>query len=793
VPLADAVGEWRESQRHHAKPGFKIVGHSVPRTDGRAKVTGEAMYAGDVRLPLMTYAKVLRSPLAHAKIRSIYTELARDLDGVIDIVVGSDLLGLASPRYGHAIRDHWILAVDKVRFVGEPVAAVIAETEPIAQQALDLIEVDYDELDPVLTAEEALASGAPFVHEERYEVGASPGHVNLDAVREPSNLLSHDTVRWGEIDDVLAKASVVVEGDYYYPMAFAYPLEPYVAVADFRKDGLTVHSCGQHTYMVRRDLADVFGLPLSRVRVITPFVGGGFGSKSYTKVEPLAAVCSWRVGRPVRLELTVEETVLTTRSDDARIWLRTAADAEGRLLARQGRVVLNSGAYAENGMLVSAKTASRLIGPYLFEAVDIESRSAYTNTAPASSYRGFGGFHATLASEIQMDELAQKLGLDPVELRLRNLVKPGTVFFPGKRPLTADARADLRLVADALEWDRPRPAGQGVGTAINAVDAGAAPVGRSEIRLHGDGSLTVLSGSAELGQGSRTVLAQIAAEEFGLSLDQVRISQSDTAVTPFARTTGADRTTTMEGTTVVLACDDAKAQLKEMAEDIWEAPPELITLEKTGARLEDGRFLTWSEIIRRYFRQADMEILGRGHIRPVEDWGVLPPFWELPLAGVEVEADVETGEWWLTRLVTLGDVGLAINPAMAEGQDLGSAVMGLGVALREELIYEGQQLLNGSILDYRVPGFEDLPDRVRSILVENQDGIGPYGAKGHGDGSLSSMSAAVANALHGALGVWLHQPPFTPERVWRAVQRRASQPMASDRGANAGGGTRDPR
>jgi CO/xanthine dehydrogenase Mo-binding subunit/CO/xanthine dehydrogenase FAD-binding subunit len=769
--LRGLVAGWRAAQHHEPKPGFRVVGHSVARTDGPAKVTGQATYTGDVRLPGMAHAKVLRSPVAHATIRSIDTTAARAASGVLDVLVGSDLLPLPSPRYGHAIRDHWILAVDKVRYAGEPVAAVIAESEPAAQHALELIDVEYDELPPVMTAEEALGPEAPLIHEAGYEVGRSPGHVNLATVERRSNLLSDDVVRWGAIDDAFERAAVVVEGEYYYPMSFAYPLEPYVALADFGDEELTVYSCGQHTYMVRRDLADVFDLPLSRVRVITPFVGGGFGSKSYTKVEPLAAVCSWRVRRPVRLELTVEETILTTRADDARIWLRTAADADGRLIARQARCLLNSGAYAENSMLVSAKTAARLVGPYALDAVDIVSQAAYTTTAPASSYRGFGGFHATLASEIQLDQIAERLELDPLELRLRNLVKPGTVFYPGKRPMTADPGADLRLVADALGWSRRREPGAGIGAAINAIDAGAAPVGRSEVRIHGDGSVTVLSGSAELGQGSRTVLAQIAAEEFGLELHQVRVAQSDTAVTPFARTTGADRTTTMEGTTVLLACRDAKDQLLEMAQDVWEAPPEVLQVETPGIRLPSkDEFMGWGDIIGRYFRQADMEITGRGHIRPVGDWGLLPPFWELPLVGVEVETDAETGDWRVSQLVTLGDVGLAINPAMAEGQDLGSAVMGLGVAMREELVYEGQQLLNGSVLGYRVPGFTDVPDLVQGILVEGQDGIGPYGAKGHGDGSLSSVSAAVANALHDALGVWLHQPPFTPERVWRAMR-----------------------
>ena len=337
-PLAETVADWRTSSHHEPKPGFRIVGHSVPRTDGRAKVTGQAVYTGDVSLPGMAHAKVLRSPVAHARIVRIDVEAAKALPGVVDVVVGDDLLGLANTTYGHAVRDHSILAIGKVRYVGDPVAAVVAESEPIAQVALDLIEVEYDEIEPVMTAEAALAPGAPLVHDQRYSVGKSPGHVNLGSLEEPSNLLAHDRVAWGDIDAAFAAAALVVEGEFYYPMAFAYPLESYVAVADYTEGLLTVHSCGQHTFMVRRDLADIFGLPLSNIRVVTPFVGGGFGSKSYTKIEPIAAVLSWRVGRPVRLELTVEETVLTTRSDDARIRLRTAVDAEGRLIARHARL-----------------------------------------------------------------------------------------------------------------------------------------------------------------------------------------------------------------------------------------------------------------------------------------------------------------------------------------------------------------------------------------------------------------------------------------------------------------------
>jgi CO/xanthine dehydrogenase Mo-binding subunit len=719
----------------------------------------------------MAHATVLRSPVAHARLLSIDTARARSAPGVIDVLVASDLLTLPRHLFGHAIRDHAILAMDKVTHVGEPIVAVIAEDEPSAQRAVELIDVAYDELEPVMTAEEALRPGAPLIHEEPHEFGHAPGHVNLDGRRFGTNQLTDDVVAWGDIDAAFARATTVIEGEYYYPMAFTYPMESYASIADFRGDEVTVHTNGQHAYTTRRDVADIFGLPLSRVRVITPFVGGGFGSKSYSKVEPLAAVCSWRVRRPVKVELSVEETVVTTRALDARVWLRTGVDADGRLVARQARVLMNSGAFAQNSMLVSAKTSTRLVGPYQWEAVDLRVRAAYTNTAPASSYRGFGGAHASMAAEVQLDEIAEEIGLDPVEFRLRNLVERGHVFFPGKRPLHADVKGNLRLVAGGLDWARPEPSGSGKGVASIVMDSGAVPVGRSEIRIHGDGSVTVLTGAAELGQGSRTVLAMVAAEEFGLPIDRVRIQQSDSGVTPYARTTGADRTTIMEGTTILLACRDAKAQLREMAAELVDASADDLEIERTGIRAGD-QLLGWGDIIGRYFRAPDMEVSGRGHIRPVGDWGLIPPSWENPVVGARVGTDAETGEWWVTSLFDVADIGLAINPVLAEGMDIGSMMQSLGVALREQLVYDGQQLANGSVLSYRVPEFGDLPDEVHTFVVENEDGMGPYGAKAHGDGSMSVVAPAVSNALHDALGVRMRRAPFTPERVWRALREQ---------------------
>jgi CO/xanthine dehydrogenase Mo-binding subunit len=654
------------------------------------------------------------------------------------------------------------------------VAAVIAEDERSAQLALEDIVVDYEELAPVLTCEEALAENAPRVHEQRYGAGVSPGHVQVDTSGPVTNICQENHVRWGDIDGVFARAATIVESDYVYPMTYAYPMEPYVAIADFSGEGLTIHTCAQHPYIVRHDVADIFDLPLNRVRLISLFIGGGYGAKSYTKIEPLAAVCAWKAGRPVRLQLTIEESILTTRADDAHIHIRTAADATGKLLARQATIYLNTGAYAENSPLVSSKAAIRILGPYVYEAVDITSYAVYTNTCPASSYRGFGISQVGLAAEGQMDELASRLGKDPLQFRLDNLADAGQRFFPKRRPLTADVKGDLKKVAEALGWGQPLPPNRGRGLGILVTDAGAQPVGRSEVRVHGDGSLTVLSGSAEMGQGSRTVLAQIAAEEFGTTLDRVRVIQSDTAIAPFARSTGADRTTTLEGRTVMGACQDAKQQIREMAADIWEASPEDVQLDSTGV-MSEGRRMSWGEVIGKYFELADMEVTGRGHIRQAGEFAELPPWWEPCMAGVEIEVDPNTGKLTVCKLVTLADIGLAINPSTSEGQDLGSATMGIGVALGEELVYEGQQLANGSLLEYRVPRFSDMPRDITSLLVENRDGIGPYGAKGIGDGPTSVMCAAISNALYQATGVRLYEAPFTPERVWRAIRQNGDQ------------------
>jgi CO/xanthine dehydrogenase Mo-binding subunit len=750
---------------------FEVVNRSVPRRDGVAKVTGAAVFTSDLTLPRMAYARVVRSPVAHALITSVDASAALGRPGVLGVLTGEDLAGLASAYYGHAVPDHPVLAIGKVRYIGEAVAAVIATDERVAQLAMDDVTVEYEELDAVITTEEALAPGAPVLHEQTFTAGAFRGFEDEISAGKGSNILEEAHIGWGDVEEGFARAAAVLEGEYQYPMAYAYAMEPYVAIGDVTDQGVTVYSSAQHPFMVRHDIAHVFGLPLGKVRIVVPYVGGGYGSKSYTKVEPLAAACSWHVRRPVKLQLGVEESILTTRGDDARVRVRTAVDAEGRLIARQATIYLNSGAYAENSPLVCKKAANRIVGPYAIPNVKVDCYAVYTNTCPASSFRGFGASLVTFGAESQIDELAERLGEDPLAFRMRNVAREGERFFPRLRALDADLGKDLAKLGAALEWDAAPTPGRGKGLGISASDAGAHPVTTAAVKLHGDGSVTVLTGSTELGQGSHTVLAQIAAEEFGVPFDSVQVQASDTGVTPFERSTGASRTTTLMGRAVMEACRDAISQLCAIAADELGVSRTEIETERGGLRAGD-RAMTWADLLTAYFGLPDCEILGRAYLRKAGDLAELPPFWELGCSGVEIAVDEETGAIELVRLATVGDVGLAINPAMAEGQDLGAAVMGLGTGLFEELVYDGQQLATPSLIEYRVPRFTDVPRDVRLMLTQDRNGVGPYGAKGGGEGSLNPMTAAIANALYRACGVRVRQAPLTPERVWLALEAR---------------------
>jgi CO/xanthine dehydrogenase Mo-binding subunit len=744
------------------------IGEAVPRRDGIDKVTGAGRFTVDLGMPGLAHARLLRSPYPHARIRSIDTAAARRHPGVVTVVTADDLPDVHL-EYGHAVADHPMIATGKVRFAGEPVVAVVAEDPVTAEEALRLISVDYEPLPFTTSAQASLADDAPVIHEQPGEQRAHRGF-SEDIERTHPNVCSHSKQAWGDIDDAFARADLVLDGEYRYPRSYAYAMEPYNAIARWGEGELTVWTSGQHPYMVREDLAHCFDLPLSAVRVIVPYVGGGYGSKSYTKVEPLTAALALRAGRPVRLVLTIDESILTTRGDAATVRLRSAFDREGHLLGRQATILLDTGGYAENSPLVGRKAANRLGGPYRIPALEVTCSVVYTNTNPASSFRGFGAPQVTLAGESQMDEAAERLGIDPVELRRRNVLLPGERPWANARGIDADLLADLDLASEALDWGSPLPPGRGRAICLSASDAGSEPMSSSIVRVHHDGSVTVTCGSTEMGQGSSTVLAQMAAGEMGVPLEHIHLLQSDTAAVSYDRSTGASRTTTLMGLAIQAAAQDARAQLVQWAQENLAPDGPTVVEEHDGVRIGDAHH-DWGAVVRSFFGGSAGEVVGRGYIRRHGATAEMPPFWEIGCVGVEVSVDESTGVIRVEKLVTVGDVGCAINPQLVEGQDIGAAMMGLGMATREELIYEDGNLMNGNLFDYRVPRTTDLPELV-PIIAERGDGVGLYGAKGGGEGSLNPVAAAIANAVSRASGIRLREAPFTPERVWRAIQER---------------------
>ena len=727
------------------------VGRAVPRRDADEKLRGKAQFAGDIVVPGMLSGRVLRSPLAHARIVSLDAGEAEAMPGVVCVLTAADLEGMDA-YWGHAIRDRPIVAVDKVRFAGEPVAAVAAEDDAAALAALDRIRVEYEDLPVVATLEDALAPDAPLVNDGPLRPGLFHGLGELPP-RE-GNVCYRYRLDRGETEAVFAHADLVVEGEYTFPAVYQYAMETHTVVARFEDGEITLWVSCQHPFLVRAEIAALFDVPLANVRLIVPYLGGGFGSKSYTKMEPIAVALARKAGRPVRIQNRVFESMVTTRRHGMRCHMRTAMTREGRLLGRDVACWFDTGAYADNGPRVTATGGDAAPGPYRWDAYRVDAACVYTNTAPAGSYRAFGAAHLQWIGELQVEELARRAGLDPLEVRRISLCGPGEELRAGGKPLDADLVGDAEKVAAAIGWGEPKPANVGRGLSVGLLAAGAHPVSSALVRVEADGQVVVLVGTTEVGQGARTVFAQIAAEELGIPTDRVTVRGADTRFTPYDRSTGASRSTTLAGLAVQRAAQQVRAELTEIA-GTDDLDPE-----------------SYPQLLQRRFGFAGGELVGHGEVAPGKGTGSYaegPVFWEVCVGAAEVEVDPETGRVHVRKTATAADVGRAINPQLIERQDEGGTLQGLGNALIEEMVYEDGLLLNETLLDYRVPTFEDVPDEMACVIVENSDGPGPYGAKGCGEGSLAAAVGAIATALADA-GVPVTDLPMTPERVWRRIQ-----------------------
>lgn len=731
------------------------VGRSLPRIDAAEKLRGQANFVGDLFVPQMLHGKVLRSEVAHARIVSIDTAAAERMRGVACVLTGRDL-GDIDPFFGHAIKDRPIVAVDRVRFAGEPIAAVAADTEAQAEAALRTIRVELEELPIVATVAEALAPGAPEIHEGRPLV---PGlfHGLGELPPREGNICYRYGLDRGELEAVFAHADVVVEGEYTFPAVYQYAMETHSVIAQWERDEVTIWATCQHPFLVRAEIADLFAVPLSGVRVIVPYLGGGFGSKSYTKIEPLTVALARKAGRPVRIVNRVDESMVTTRRHGLVARMRTAATREGRLLAREVHCWFDTGAYADNGPRVTATGGDAAPGPYRWEAIRVRAECVYTNTAPSGSYRAFGATHLQWIGESQVDEVARRLRVDPVELRRRNLLLPGEEVRPGGKPLDADLVGDVEKVVAAVGWGEPKEHWVGRGVSVGLLAAGAHPVSSATVRMEADGNVVVLVGTTEKGQGARTVMAQIAAEVLRLPLERVRVQATDTRYTPYDRSTGASRSTTLAGLAVQRAAQSVLDQLTEIA----------------GGEPEPAEY---PALLEKRFGFAGGELSGHGEVAPkgTGSYAEGPVFWEVCCGATEIRVDPETGLIEVLRTATCADVGRAINPKLVERQDEGATLQGLGNGLFEEMVFERGVLVNDTLLEYRIPSFEDMPGEMSCVIVENEDGPGPFGAKGCGEGALAAIPAALVNALADA-GVPMNELPLTPERVWRRIRELRGQ------------------
>ena len=759
---------------------YAVVGKRLPRVDSRVKVTGEAAFTTDMTLPNMLYAKILRSPHPHAKILHIDTSRARQLAGVKAVITGKDTLGV---RFGiHA--DQQALPVDKVRYIGEEVAAVAAVDEDLAHEALALIRVEYEVLPAVFDPFEAMKPGAPLIHEE-----------------VANNVSANPRFHVGDVEMGFAESDYVREDRFTTQTQFHCALEPHSALAYYDTTGkLTIWSSNQAPYREGIDLSNTLGLPISRVRVIKPHLGGGFGGKwEMAACDFCASLLSMRAWRPVKITYTREEEFIATRRRHPTFMtLKTGVKKDGTLMAREMTLVADGGAYNSRGPGVVTLAGMELASLYRCGNVKYQGYHVYTNNAIAGPFRGYGQPQVRFAEETQLDTIAEVMGIDPVELRLKNATRSGDITA-SKRRITSCGLTDCILsVVERSGWREKRGksgTNRGIGMACNDYVVGARSLGGPDsssafVRLRDDGTVALLTGASDIGQGSDTVLSQIVAEELGVTLDDVRINPADTELTPTDLGTFGSRVTFVAGNAVKTAAADAKKQLLEIAAEKLEANVE--DLEARNGRIsvkgspEQG--ISIADTVMAAIKDKGIHILGRGsYAAPAEPWnyasaqGNISPAYSFGAQVAEVEVDVETGRVKVLNATTAYDCGFAINPMSLEGQIEGAVCCGSGMALREDWHYEDGQVLNASYLDYKVGTALDVPN-VDTHFVETLEALGPFGAKGVSEGAEVPLLAAIANAIYDAIGVRIKDSPITPDKILKALEEKGKKSTERGKG-----------
>lgn len=768
----------------------------VASADSMARATGEARYVGDLRLPGMVYAGIVRSDVAHGVIRHVDVRRAEAAPGVLRVLTGErhalqpdwhtgTWLGHEDgPRYKHQP----ILAVDRVRFVGEPVAAVVATSQRAVVEALRLIELEIEPLPVVNGVEEALRPDAPALH-------AAPAVARVngrEVATSPAvpNLCYAATYEKGDIRAGRDAAVWVHEARYTLPPVSHYAMEPHVCLARATTDGtVEIWSGTQEPWIVRADVARILGVGGDAVRVHVPPMGGAYGGKNGTKYEPLAALLSTLVDAPVRIVIGLEDSFRTVSRHGAVIDCTTGVDDQGSMVFREITAWLDAGAYAEKAPVVANKAAYRAAGPYPVPHVKSTALAVFTNHVPAGAFRGFGTPQVAWAAESAIDEVAAHLGIDPLEYRERSLARRGQVYFDSDKPLDSDLALGVRRAADEIGWADARPHLVGRGVATGVKDGGGG-VGRSEasLSLHSCGKVVVEADAADIGQGVHEAMRTIVARELSCGREAVAMALPDTGRNLVDLGTISSRSTVAVGRAV----QTAARLLRQALLDAVGSPSDRAGLALDGADIViQGHHTPLREVLPQLARggldgpwpapcesgcDEDCSVVGiigahENVARSDTLLGVEPLFYEVGHGAAEVEVDEHTGQVRVRKYVSVVDVGYAIDESACVGQDEGAVMMGLGHALYESLEYDDGVLTNGTPLRYRVPLAGDVPPHAfHSVLVENGDGPGPYGSKGVGQTGVVPVGPAIANAVYQATGARVRDLPLTPERVWRAMR-----------------------
>lgn len=755
---------------------FRVVGKPLRKVDGLAKATGQAVYTDDIVLPGMLHAKTLRSPHAHARLVSIDTRRAAALPGVHGVITGADL----PERYGVIpwTPDETALAVDRVRFIGDEVAAVAAVDEDTAERALDLIDVVYEPLHAYFDPREALVRHDPPIH----------------PLSKHGNISKSVQLEFGDLEAAFEQADLTVDGEYEFHGTTHAPIEPHCALAQVSADGLlTVWSSTQITHYVHRTLAQVLGLPAARIRVIQPCLGGAFGGKSDPfSLEFCVAKLAMITGRPVKMLWTREEVFYAHRGrHPMQMRYRTAARRDGRLLGVDAKILIDGGAYSSFGLVTTYYSGQLLTGPYDFPAYRFDSTRVFTNKPPCGPKRGHGSVQPRFAFEVQLDQVAEKLEIDPIEIRRRNFQGQYTQTVNGQRITSNGFLECLDLVERASGWKERHgrlPFGSGLGVAGSMYISGTnypvypndMPQAGIQLKVDRSGAVTVFTGGNDIGQGSNSIVAYLVAEELGMRVDHVRVVAADTDLCPVDLGAYSSRVTFMVGNACIDAARKLRAQIVQAVAESWEVAPERVRMIEGQVIDLEGRQRAMTTAEAFQLTEARFDTLGATGSYNTPTLGGdyrggtigASPAYSFTAHVVEVEVDVETGRITARNCWIAHDCGRALNPMLVAGQMEGSAYMGIAEALMEDHGVNRFGLHSGpSLLDYRIPTSLDTPE-LSALIVESVDPEGPYGAKEAGEGPLHPAIPAISNAVFDAVGIRLTRLPFTPARVLAALRAR---------------------